>query len=141
MAQGREWTAEEKSDIILSLKPYLEMGFSRNKACEAIGLAPQSLSNWVTTDESLRMKLKGWENAMNMLAVANIHQALQKEAETEDARKETSKWYVERRMKNEFSTRTEQTGAEGGPIQYEDLSQLDDSDLDRIIQESEGGKS
>lgn len=113
MAQGREWTKEQKSDIIQSLQPFLEMGLSRNKACEAIGLAPGTLSNWVKDDEALGMKLKGWENAMNMLAVANIRQALQKEAETEDARKDTSKWFLERRMKDEFSTRSEHTGKDG----------------------------
>ena len=59
------------------------------------------------------MKLQGWENTMNMLAIANINSALQKEAETEDARKETSKWYLERRMKEHFSQRVENTGADG----------------------------
>lgn len=116
MAQGREWTKEEKSDIIQSLRPFLEMGLSRNKACESIGLAPATLSNWVKDDEALGMKLQGWENTMNMLALTNVHSALQKEAETEDARKETSKWYLERRMKKEFSTRVENTGEDGAPL-------------------------
>lgn len=116
MAQGKEWTKEEKSDIIQSLKPFLEMGLSRNKACEAIGLTPSTLSNWVKDDEALGMKLKGWENTMNMLALTNVHSALEKEAEMEDARKETSKWYLERRMKKEFSTRVENTGEDGAPL-------------------------
>lgn len=106
MAQGREWTEEEREIIIQSLKPYLEAGLSRNKACESIGLPPQTLSNWVVNNESLGIKLKGWENTLNILAMSNIASALQIESETEDARKETSKWYLERRMKD-FSPKQE----------------------------------
>jgi hypothetical protein len=116
MAQGKAFTKEERESIIESLRPFLEIGLSRNKACESIGLDPTTLSKWVQDSEVLSMKLKGWENTMNMLAIANINSALQKEAEAEDARKETSKWYLERRMKAEFSTRTENTGPDGAPL-------------------------
>jgi len=113
MAQGKEWTPAEKESIIQSLRPFLEAGFSRNRACESIGLPPQTLSNWVKHEEALGMKLQGMENTLNILALANIASALQKEAENEDPRKEMSRWYAERRMKQEFSTRTESTGADG----------------------------
>lgn len=122
MAQGKPFTKEERASIIESIQPFLEIGLSRNKACEAIGLDPTTLSKWVQDDEVLSMKLKGYENTMNMLAIANINSALQIEAETEDARKETSKWYLERRMKKEFSARTELTGEEGGAIQTQDIT-------------------
>ena len=79
MAQGREWTTEQREEIIQSVKPYLEMGFSRNKACSFIGLPPQTLSNWVKDDEALGMKLVSWENVNTALALANIHQAIQNE--------------------------------------------------------------
>ena len=107
MAQGKEWTAEEREMIIQSLKDYLEVGFSRNKACGFIGLAPATLSNWIKEDEALGMKIQGWENAMNKLALANIRDAMMKESEMDDNRKDTSKWWSERRMKEDFSTKTE----------------------------------
>lgn len=113
MAQGREWTKEEKDSIIQSLKPFLEAGLSRNKACESIGLAPQTLSNWVVNDEALGIKLQGWENTLNLLAMSNIASALNKEAEMDDNRKETSKWYLERRMKD-FSPKQETDVTSGG---------------------------
>lgn len=113
MAQGKEWTAEERATIIQSLKPFLEAGLSRNKACESIGLTPSTLSNWVKADDSLSIKLQGWENAINIQAMANVAAAIAKEAEMDDARKETSKWWLERRMKQVFSTRVENTGADG----------------------------
>ena len=113
MAQGKAFTKEERESIMESLKPFIEAGFSRNKACFAIKLEPTTLSKWVQADESLSMKLTGWENTMGMLALANVYSGLQKESETEDPRKETSKWYLERRMKDQFSTRQESTGKDG----------------------------
>lgn len=114
--QGKPYTKEQKESIIESLRPYLEAGLSRNKACDAIGFDPTTLSVWVKDDSALSMKLKGFENTLNILAMSNIARALQKESEIEDARKETSKWYLERRMKDEFSTRTEATGKDGQPL-------------------------
>lgn len=42
--------------------------------------------------------------------------------------------------KAKYSERQEHTGANGGAIQYEDLSQLDDNELNRLIKEGEGGE-
>lgn len=116
MAQGKPFTPEQRASIIESIRPFLEMGLSRNKACDAIGIDPTTVSKWVQEDEALSMKLKGYENTMNMLALANVNDALLKESEMDDARKDTSKWFLERRMKNEFSPRIENTGADGMPL-------------------------
>ncbi len=116
MAQGKPFTPEQRLEIVNSLQPYLEAGLSRNKACEYVGLTPQTLSLWVKDDEALLIKLQSWENATNILAMRNVMDAIATEAETDDARKDTSKWWLERRMKQEFSTRTENTGADGQPL-------------------------
>lgn len=101
MAQGKEYTKEQKDEIIQSLKTYLEMGFSRNKACSLIGLPPQTLSNWVKLDESLSIKLEGWENMITALAISNIQQAIRKESEMdEDVKKENSWKWAERKLKD-----------------------------------------
>lgn len=76
MAQGKAFTPEQREEIIQSLKPFLEHGFSRNKSCAFIGLPPGTLGNWVADDESLGMKLTGWENVNSKLALSNIHQAM-----------------------------------------------------------------
>ena len=106
MAQGKEFTTEQRQEIMQSLKPYLELGFSRNKACDLIGLPPTTLSNWAREDEALGMKLEGWENAMNKTALANIQTAMIKE--TEDGKADTAKWWAERKMKHDFSLKLEQ---------------------------------
>lgn len=97
MAQGKAFTTEEVQSIMESLRPYLEMGFSRNKACAFIGLEPTTLSKWVQQSESLSMKLVGWENTNNALALANVHKALKIESESEDARVDNSWKYLERK--------------------------------------------
>jgi hypothetical protein len=79
MAQGKAFSLEERKTIIESLRPYLEMGFSRNKSCRFIGLDPTTLSKWVQDDESLSMKLVSWENVNTALALAVIHQTIQNE--------------------------------------------------------------
>ena len=43
--------------------------------------------------------------------------------------------------KSKYSERSEITGKDGGPIQTEDLSELSDEELDRLIKESKGGES
>lgn len=107
MAQGKAFTKEQKDTIIESLREYLELGFSRNKSCSLIGLHPTTLSKWVQADEALSMKIEGWENAINKVVMQNLLSAIQKESEMDDARKETTKWWAERKMKADFSTRVE----------------------------------
>jgi transposase-like protein len=78
--QGKAYTPEERANIIESLKPFLEMGFSRKKACAFIGFDDSTLSKWVQEDKGLSTKLTGWENVNTALALANIHQALLNES-------------------------------------------------------------
>jgi hypothetical protein len=107
MSQGKAYTPEQREMIIKSLQEYLEIGFSRNKACDLIGLAPQTLHNWIKNDEALGIRIHGWENAINKVALSNLIDAINKEAEMDDARKETTKWWVERRMRADFATKVE----------------------------------
>jgi hypothetical protein len=107
MAQGKAYTPEQREMIITSLQDYLELGFSRNKACDLIGLPPMTLCNWIKNDEALGIKIQGWENAINKVVLANLVDAIKKESEMDDARKETTKWWAERKMKADFSVKTE----------------------------------
>jgi len=116
LAQGKAFTSEQKEMIIESLREYLELGFSRAKSCKLIGLNDTTLSKWVKADEALSMKIEGWENGINKLVMQNLLSAIQKESEMDDARKETTKWWAERKMKADFSTRQEQTGADGADL-------------------------
>lgn len=116
MSQGKAFTEEEREEIIQSLQPYLEMGFSRNKACDFIGLPPQTLSNWVQESESLGMRLTGWENTINVQAINNLQRAVMEEAK-EGSKVDNSWKWSEKRMKEMFSDRIEHTDGEGKAIQ------------------------
>lgn len=114
MAQGKAFTPEQKESILESIRPYLEMGFSRSKACKLTGLDESTLSKWAKADEALSIKLEGWENMLNALAISNIADAIRKEGElNDDLRKDNTKWWLERKMKADFSTRQEHSGADG----------------------------
>ncbi len=107
MSQGKAYTPEQRQTIIESLRPYLELGFSRSKSCKFIGLDETTLCKWLSNDEALSMKIESWENVINTVAMANIRDAINMEAEMEDARKETTKWWLERRMRKDFATKIE----------------------------------
>lgn len=129
MAQGKAFTPEQRQEIIQSLKDFLEMGFSRNKACEMVGLPPQTLSNWVVNDEALGMKLQGWENTVNRLAVNNIKTAIIAEANNPDDIVKNNSWkWVERRIK-EFSPKQELEHA--GTIGSDD--KFTDEERDKLL--------
>lgn len=95
--QGKPYTPEQKAEIIESLKPFLEMGYSRRKACAFIGFDDTTLSKWVQDNPGLSMKLTGWENTLSSLALANVHKAIKIESETEDAKIDNSWKYLERK--------------------------------------------
>jgi hypothetical protein len=102
--QGEGYSKEDREIIVNSLEPYLKANFSRNKACRIIGLVPQTLSLWLKADNALLMKVNSWENSVSLKAINNIREKI----EGEEPDIETSKWWAERRLKKEFSTRIEQ---------------------------------
>jgi len=96
--QGKAYTIEQKKMILESMQPFLELGFTRRKACKLVGLDETTFSKWVSGDIGLSMKVTGWENMTTALAVANIQMAIRKEAESEDdIRKENSWKWAERK--------------------------------------------
>jgi len=99
MAKGKEWTEEEIKNIIQGMRPYLELGFSRNKACSFIGVAPSTISNFVKQDDSVGILLTSWENVVSAIAISNVRQAIQKESELDDDLKKENSWkWLERKI-------------------------------------------
>lgn len=139
MAQGKKFTEEQKTQAIESLRHYLEFGFSRNKACEMVGLNPSTLCRWIEADETLGMKVRSWENAINMVVMQNLKQAIEKESElNDDLRKENSWKWAERKMKDDgFSTRQEQTGADGSQLIPETVTPEEKAKLLSLLNEQE----
>lgn len=124
MSQGKAFTKEQKEEIINSLKTYLQLGYSRNKACELVGLTPQTLSLWIKADEALLMKIKSWENEINVLARTNWRNAIQKDKDLLASQK-----WLEARERNEFGKNVDLTS--GG----------EKLDLTKVIIEIEDGST
>jgi len=108
MAQG---SARNKEKTIELLSTHFKMGCSVKKACEYGGIPQSTVQTWIDADEELRLKIKLWQNEPNTLARANW---IAKMAEGDY---NSSKEWLSKKEKDEFSDRTEHTGAEGGAIE------------------------
>ena len=75
--QGKAYTPEQRASIIESLKPYLQLAYPRNRACDFIGFDATTLSKWVQADNSLSMKLTGWENEISLKARTKIRKDIE----------------------------------------------------------------
>lgn len=120
MAQGIARTPEEVEKLIFKeLKPVMELGFSMTKACQAIGVPQATISDYLAKDDkqggTLRLQMAAWRKQIDIQAVTNIQKSI-KEGKVED-----SKWWAERRIKDDFSTRTQ--------VQLEDLTPEDEQEV------------
>jgi hypothetical protein len=101
--------AYDKKETIELLKPYFERGWSIRKACAISGLCDdQTVLNWIEEDKTIRWKIEAWQNLISD-AAADVWK--NRIIETGDY--QASKDWLERKEKNDFSIRTEQTGANG----------------------------
>ena len=108
MAQG---SARNKEKTIELLSVYFKMGCSVTKACKYGGIPQSTVQTWIDADEELRLQITIWQNEPNTLARANW---IAKMAEGDY---NSSKEWLSKKEKDEFSDRTEHTGADGGAIE------------------------
>ena len=107
MAQG---TPRNKEKVIESLKPYFKLGCSVNKACDYGGIAQSTVQTWIDADDDLRLQITAWRNEPNVLARTNW---VAKMAEGDYI---SSKDWISKKEKDEFSDRQEITGEDGGSV-------------------------
>lgn len=132
MAQGKAWNQDE---VIEALEPLFKTGMSVNKACKAAGFPQSTVQTWIDNSEELRLKIGIWQSEPSRLARSSW---IAKIAEGDFV---ASRDWLTKTERDEFSERQEHTGKEGGPIQYEDLSELTDEQLANLTKESESGTS
>ena len=104
MAQGK---ARDKEKTIEALMPYFKMGCSVLKACNYAGVPQSTVQTWVDNDDALRVQITAWQNEPNVLARSNW---IAKMAEGDY---NSSKDWISKKEKDEFSDRIENTGADG----------------------------
>ena len=102
--QGKPYTKEQRESIIESLKSYLQLGYSRNKACAFVGFDPTTLNKWVMKDNALSMKLIGWENEVSILARRNLRSDIESKGNTD-----TSMKWLQAKDRQEFGKNVDVT--------------------------------
>jgi hypothetical protein len=118
MAQGIEYTKEEREEVVQSLKTFFLLGYSIKKACEYGGFNPQTLYTWVKNDDVLRTKINAWQGQVNSKAREAVVQSILGQEEKRNKEGEviqefrppsikSSQWWLERMEREHFSTRTE----------------------------------
>lgn len=107
MAQGKQW---DKEQIVQTLKPYLQLGYSVKKACKLAQFPDSTFYDWINNDDLLRAKVEAWQGMISAKARQNVASSVDK------GNVEDSKWWLERREKREWSTRQEITGEDGRPL-------------------------
>ena len=107
MTQGKGFTDKQKEEIIKSLEPYFKLGCNLKKACSYGKICYNTVYNWVKDDEALLIKIKAWQNEVNV----NAREVLAKAIKEGD--KQVAFNWLSKKEKDEFSDRTELTGADG----------------------------
>ncbi len=112
MAEGRPTVMTP--EVLQKLKDAFLVDASDEQACNEAGIAPATLYNYQKENPSYLEKKKLWKEDHKYQAKNVIFKAI-KQGDVD-----TAKWVAERKMKEDFSTRSEVTGKDGSPlISYE----------------------
>lgn len=111
-------------EVIISMKSYFMLGCTIEEAARASGISKQTFYNYV---EALEVSLRddfldlveAWRDETVIKARRTIVDSLNDP--------ESAKWYLARKRKDEFATRTQQDVRE-----VDDFANLDDADLKKI---------
>lgn len=117
MSQGIAWNKEE---VIRTLEPIFKLGCDLKKACAYAGIPYTTVHTWYSDDEELRIKINSWQNEPNLKARQNWVEAINKGVVLDPSQE-----WLFRKEKDEFSTRSELTGADGNAL----LPEKTDRDL------------
>ena len=122
MAQGKKWN---KKEILEVLKPFLKLGYSINKACDIVGIPESTVHTWIGKDAELRVQFTAWQNEISTLARQEWLVAIKegKPSKFGPDRYTPSKEWLERKDRDEFSTRTDFTSGDD-KIQRIDIQTL-----------------
>jgi len=125
--QGKPYTKEQREEIIKSLRPYLTLGYDLKNACILAQVTYETVWHWVKADTALLIKIKAWQNMVNAKARQNVAASIN-EGDTQE-----SKWWLERKEKKTFSTRTDITtgGEKINPKPILDVSTNDSDKTDK----------
>lgn len=97
-------------EIIKSLVKSFEDGSTITEACNIAGISRQSYYDWMELHNDFSDKILIAQEYPDYVAKSLVVSAMKK------GDVETGKWWLERRIKSEFSTRNELTGKDGSQL-------------------------
>ena len=97
------------SDELQKLKEAFMMGYNNTLACVHADVAERTFYQYCKANPEFSQKKELWKKRPLAKALNNVNQALA------EGDVNTSKWLLERKLKDEFSSRVENTGKDGGP--------------------------
>lgn len=97
-------------ETVSKLRQAFLMGANVSMACANAEISRETYYSYLKENPEFSDKVDIWRKNPLLKATHTIYKNL------DDP--DTAKWYLERRLKEEFSTRQEMTGAEGGPLGF-----------------------
>jgi len=102
-------------EVVEKLEKAFTNSFTDAQACLYVGIDKKTLYNYCEKNPSFSTKKEVLKRTPDLKAKMNILDALNSKDPIVNL--PTSKWWAERKIKDEFSLRTEQTGKDGGAIE------------------------
>lgn len=126
---GRKWfDGKNEKEVITKLEYVWGMGGSDAEAAFFVETSNASLSRYLREHPEIKERKEALKNKPVLLARKNIVKSL------EIGDLDTSKWYLERKKKDEFSHRNELTGKDGNLIETKNpnIGQLSIEELKKL---------
>lgn len=117
MARGKKREREEIEGLITKLAPFMQRGLTYCEACVQARIPASTISDYMQKFEWVRNEIEYWEAFLETVAETTVaSKIINKDVDI-------AKWYLERRKKNKYSTKSEVENT--GKASLEDfLSQL-----------------
>lgn len=115
-------------EVIQKLEEAYAIDSTDLEACLYAGIGKSTLYNYQEANPEFVDRKALLKKSLTLKSKINISKSINK-GDIND-----SKWYVERRAKDEFSLREERTGKDGAPIQY-DISDMTPEQLASAYQD------
>jgi hypothetical protein len=108
LGAGRKEKVTE--NVVQKLKSYFMQGHTDIEACLLVGISRGTLNNYCKKNPEFYTIKEELKHKPAAIARNVVNKAIQ------EGDKDMAKWYLERKKKDEFSTRSETVGKDGGAI-------------------------
>jgi hypothetical protein len=132
---GRVKRTEDRATEIVQ---NIELGCTRKRACAIVGMSTDTLTRWEKADAAFAARLNVAEARRDRSLIVDIRTAAKGDWRA-------AAWLLERVAKDDYGTRTEIVGKDGGPIRIDqttrDLSAFTDDQIDKLAEVAEQVKT